>query len=73
MTPLKKQRHELYGKKSRFGDANRINSDNFNATTVELEENFYDSFLYLFTFGNIYLLWATVSTSKNIKQIPRFI
>ena len=36
------------------GNANRINSVNFNATTVKLVEKFDNSFSHIFIFGNIF-------------------
>ena len=37
-----------------FGHANRINSGNFNATTLKLAEKFYHIFSHIFIFGNTF-------------------
>ena len=37
-----------------FGDKNRVNSSNFNATIFKFSDKFDHSFLHVFTFGNMF-------------------
>ena len=48
-TPLRKS-----SKFDRFGDANSVNSSNFNATTLRFAEKFEHPFSQVFLFGNMF-------------------
>ena len=61
--------HERYLRKSKFGNANRINSGNFNATTVKLADKFDFPYAHLYILDHIiaqdqFVDAVTVTSSK---------